>query len=285
MGFDFNSRSNHGSRPIYLYQFSLGLLIDDVLNYDEISWYYTNLPSDYTFQGIKYKAAPISDDGLSYTTQTQTNQFKIELPRSTEVAEMYDLLPPKCVVRVVVRQKELGDDEAPIYWVGFINGVSPSEVKTTFDCIDLVTMMGNTTGKTQWTRGCNHTLFDHNCRVDKTLFAQKLTVQSVDGHTILCPDAATKDKGYYTNGYMEWARWSERACDRMSIESHSGEKIVLGGAYNPIKAGDTVTLYPSCDLSKGSAGCARFNNISNYGGFSFMVGQSPYDGSAISTIG
>lgn len=286
MGYDYYDRSNHESRPILLYQFSLGIRKDnDEVDYNEVNFYYTSLPYDYEFGGVVYKSAAMSEDGASLTTVTQSNQFKITLPTASEVAQLYIKLPPKCLVRVVVRQKQLEDDEAPIYWTGFISGVSHGDVQTDIDNADMITMLGDTIDKATWSRGCNHTLYDHNCRVDKSKYATAGVVTAVDGHVLTIPEAASKADGWFTGGFLEWPRWSETAVDRMSISSHKRDKITITGGNHPFVAGSKMTLYPSCDFSKGSAGCSRFKNISNYGGFTFMVGQSPFDGNAITTVG
>lgn len=286
MGFDFYDRSNHDSRPIFLYQFTLGIRKDNGnIDYNEVSYYYASTPFDYTFSGITYKAAAISEDGATFTTQTQTNQFKITLPTSSEIAQMYLTLPPKCLIQVVVRQKQMEDDDAPIYWTGFITGVSHGDVSTDIDNYDLISMLSDSVDRAYYSRSCNHTLFDHNCRVDKSKFSLSGTVTAVSGHVLTVPEVTIKGDGWFTGGFLEWPRWSETAVDRMSISSHKKDKITVSGAAHPFVVGSKLTLYPSCDFSKGSGGCARFNNISNYGGFTFMVGQSPFDGSAIATIG
>lgn len=285
MGFDFYDRSNHESRPIFLYEFSLGIRRDGgEVDFSEISYNYASLPFDYEFGGITYKAAALTEDGASFQTVTQTNQFKITLPTSSEIAQIYKTLPPKCLIQVVVRQKQLEDDEAPIYWTGFITGVSHADVQTSVDCYDLISMLSDTSDRSYWSRGCNHTLYDHNCRVDKSKYAVIGNISSISGHVLTIPEAETKADGWFSNGFLEWGRWSETAVDRLSITNHKKDKITLSGIV-PFSTGDKVTLYPSCDFSKGDGGCSRFNNIDNYGGFTFMVGQSPFDGSAIATVG
>ncbi|EGG78659.1 hypothetical protein SXCC_00640 [Gluconacetobacter sp. SXCC-1] len=282
MSFDFLERSNHKSQIVSLYEFSVGVQQSDgSLLFGQQAWRYTSQDSDVTLDNVVYSSAPVDDNGASITSESQTDQFSITLPSSTELAQIFRADPPSAMMRVTVRRRNVGDPDAPIYWVGVVSSADHSDdLTTTLACTDLTATLSRNANRCYWSRSCTRALYDNLCKVDKTQYKVDVAIDAIDGTTITSAAIGTYEAGYFAGGFIEWERWPG-VYDRRGIEEHNGTSLSLIGSTDQLQVGMTIQAYPGCDRTTGTTGCGRFNNMSNYGGYPFMPGKSPFDGNPV----
>lgn len=285
MGFDEKERSNHGSQVVSLYEFSVGSVQSDgTLLYGKVAWRYASCDSDIEYpenSGKIYVSTPADDSGAAITDDSVNDGFVITLPASSEIAQLFAGDPPSSLIRVTVRRKDLSDPEAPIYWTGFITSAKRTDdVTTAITCADLTADISSSSSRNYWSRTCTHALYDLQCAVNAAQYAQKITVTSVQGNTVVFAEGNNFENGYFAGGYVEWERMPG-VLDRRGISQHNRKTLILLGTVQAVKVGDTLTAYPGCDRTKGSKGCAKFANLSNFGGFDKMPGRSPFDGNPV----
>lgn len=282
MSFDIKERSNHEGEPSTFYEFSLAeTLPSGEKVYGNKGWWYTSQETDQVYNGRTYEAVPIFDDGVSLTSEIQNDQFIVSMPSRLALAQLYRATPPSEPVYLTVRRKHYNEPEAPVYWVGTIYAVGqPDDVSAKFICRMLTASFDRNGLRLTWVRNCPHALYDDSCRVAKAAYVESVTLTEVTGSTITSPGFGAKPAGYFSGGFIEWELFPG-VFERRAIETHAGENAAILGTTNGLLIGQTIKAYPGCDRSTGSAGCGRFNNLSNYGGFESMPGKSPFDGNPI----
>lgn len=282
MSLSYYTRSNHRLNEYSLYEFSLGV-VDDIGNTDYTikSWRYTSEEVNVVYDGNVYYPISISDTGAHLTDSAQNSQFSITLPISSELGSIYNEDAPSPIMRVTVRTRQRGDNEAPISWIGVVSTTkNNNDASITLNCSDWSAMILGHENRCCWTRQCRHALFDNMCNVNKTRFATPIVISEVGANYIVSDDLTKNGEGYYSGGFIEWQRWP-KVYDRRGIDSQIRNKAITIGSTKSIKVGDIVVAYPGCDRSTGDNGCLKFDNLSNFGGFPFMMGKSPFEGENI----
>lgn len=285
MGFDEKERSNHGSLVISLYEFSVGIVQSDgSLLYGQVAWRYASCDADIEYpnnSGKIFKATPCDDSGAQISDDTSNDGFTITVPADTEIAQLFVGDAPSSMIRVTVRRKDVSEPEAPIYWTGFVTSAKRTDdVTTSIVCADLTSNLSSVSSRNYWSRTCTHALYDNMCQVSAAQYAQKITVTEVAGNTITFAEGNNFENGYFSGGFVEWERMPG-VIDRRGVTQHSRKNLILIGTAQAVKVGDTLTVYPGCDRTKGAKGCARYANVSNFGGFDKMPGRSPFDGNPV----
>lgn len=282
MALSYYTRSNNQLNEYILYEFSLGVVTPrGNIDYSVKSWRYTSEEVNVVYDGNVYYTLSIGNSGASITNEQQSNQFTITLPLSSEIGQIYNEDPPSSIMRVTVRRRQYGDKEAPIAWMGVVSTCSrTSDAEIKLSCSDFGTMISGKENRCNWSRQCTHALYDNLCRVNKESFKKKITIETVNHNTITSLDLLLVDNGYFSGGFIEWERWPN-VYDRRGIDSHEANSIVMIGSTNSLNVGDIIYAYPGCDRSTGDGGCNKFDNISNFGGFPFIPGKSPFEGENI----
>lgn len=269
MSFDQIERSNYDSIPTKLYEFTLA----------SRTWRYASGEQNVAHNGAVYLGIPISDSGMSQSGEIDGDDFTVTLPASAEFTQLFRGTPPSQFIRVLVRQANRGEEDAPIIWAGLVkNGRRTNVAEFQVTCRLLTASLNRLGVRLAWARGCHHALYDRRCRVDKQLFAVVAQISGVDGSGFSAP-VSSLGRDYLTGGFIEF-NGVGGVLDRRAIESHEGTRIVLLGSADGLTNGMSVTLYPGCDRT--SSTCElKFNNLSNYGGFDRMPKKSPFDGDPV----
>jgi uncharacterized phage protein (TIGR02218 family) len=243
-------------------------------------WRYTDSDRVQTYLFQDFEPAPISDDGVRQSEQSGADALTVTAPFDLPVAQLYRGAPPAEEVGLIVRDMHYGDAEAPIRFLGAIEGVRwPSPERAMLTCRSLAASLKRAGLRLAWERGCTHSLYDRNCTVDRNSFATPGAVTTKTGTTI---EAAAWDAladGYFSGGYVEWDV-GLGGTDRRGIEGHVGGVLTLLGGTDGIDVGMTVTAYAGCARTI-SVCTSKFSNSDNYGGIPHMPGKSPFDGTPV----
>lgn len=282
MSYDSFEISNYDSAPTNLYEFSIGYSF----------WRYAAGEEDVTIAGfefvdgvltpaqVTYKAVPISDSGLVQSGDTQNDDFTVTLPANVTFASLYLATPPSQTVYLTCRRKQREDNEAPVVWVGEVRSTKRSSVIELQVICKVLTATLNRNGlRLAWGRGCPHALYDRNCTVDPDDFGIAINVQGLTGASITSSGLASLPAGYLSGGYFEFDQLPG-VKERRMIESHSGSVLNVLGTTDGLEVSDWITVFPGCDRVSSTCN-SKFNNLSNYGGFSHMPGKSPFDGDPV----
>lgn len=281
MSFDGAEISTQDSSDIRLYEFILGGAI----------WRYCTGEREVKVGNIIYPPAPISDAGLKQKGTAVTDDFIVTMPTIYPIPQLFRGTVPSQTIRLVVRQTQIETpDDAPVMWLGYVSSVKiKDEVISDVLCNSQTAFLRRKGLRTRYTRECPHALYDSECSVDKTLWAEPVTVGALTGVSfnydyVNAPLSAARN-GRFINGFIEWEPTFKGNpvgyTERRGILAHdeATRAILLLGQTDGLSPGLVVTLYPGCQRNPGN--CQLFHNIPNYGGYAFMPGVSPFDGNPV----
>ena len=119
---------------------------------------------------------------------------------------------------------------------------------------------------------CQNTIYDSKCKLDKETFG--LHCYITGGHTagikglkIESPQLATKESGYFTNGYLIMGNI------KRAVKLHKDNYVLIKYPISLNDRSPEFTIYPGCDCL--FQVCHRkFNNTDNFSGIPYI---QPYD--------
>lgn len=95
------------------------------------------------------------------------------------------------------------------------------------------------------------------------------------GLTLTISEAALKPDGYFTGGMLKLPDNTSRF-----IVAHAGDQITISRPVAQAIGNLTASIYPGCDHLKETCN-NKFQNLDNFGGFPFIPGRNPFNGSSI----
>lgn len=268
--FDDFELSNFGGAPVALYQFNIG----------SHWWAYANSPVQVVLGNEVYAPLAIKDEGITVGDTTQNEEFTIKLPVDNEVFKLFLTTPPSLPCYVVHRRKHVGSQSSPVLWVGTVKSARQSgEAEGTLVCTPITASFERAGLRLAWSRQCPHALYDRNCKVSKSAYAHWIPIEELQSTYIRSATLATVPNGYFAGGFIEW-ELLPGVTERRGIEGHSNDVIRLLGYTYGLQGVSHVTAYPGCGRDLNT--CRdKFNNLPNYGGFPYLPGQSPFDGTRV----
>jgi uncharacterized phage protein (TIGR02218 family) len=183
---------------------------------------------------------------------------------------------------LTVRRRHAGEADAPIAFKGTVGNVKRKDLAESDIVARPLTASFKRAGlRLTWSRGCPHALYDNGCKVKRDLFKVPAVVTVKTGTTITVNTVGALAQGWFDGGYLDWVANADGSLDRRGIErSLSATQFLLLGTSDRIEVGTAVNLYPGCDLTAEMCD-SKFDNLANHGGFGFMTGKSPFDGSPV----
>ena len=270
MSLSVRDQSIESGQPIHLYEFAL----------DSIVWRYAAASEDVERDGHKWRAVSISHDGINQTGDASADALTISASSTIGPVTAHMGTPPAQAIQVRIRETHHGETDSAVVYVGEIAQVdfgAPGEARIV--CETLSASMRRDGLRLPWQRTCPYALYDPlTCRIDKASWAVQMVVLSVEGRQITVSTVDGKADSWFDGGFLEWND-PVRGKEFKTIESQVGTTMVIFGMPDGLHAGLEVTAYPGC--TRDVAGCNKFGNRVNYGGFDAMPGRSPFDGNPI----
>lgn len=263
--------STQNANGVDLYYFSCG----------PNKWYWCAGEIEQTWRGKVYEPLAISNNGIRQDSDASNNETVITLPSETELAQMIFADPPSIPVRMIMRRRHFGSDDAPINMIAeltnFGRAANPLLATLTFKM--LTASYKQSGARMAWAEQCQHALYDKNCRVKPQDYSETIEITGIKGNRIRSPDLKHIRDGKLSNGYIEWVNdWG--ITQRRSIETNGNDRMTLFGKLTGLSIGMVVTAYPGC--ARTTKVCENtFNNLANYGGAPFLSGKSPFQGDPI----
>lgn len=289
MTFDVLEESSYLSAPVVLYRFARG----------SQAWRYTSADQDITMvedalTSFVYTAIPISDAGMSVSSEPSQDQLVVTLPWDLPLVTLFARTPPSEPVRLEVSHTHFGDTSttpvrAPdpsrrLMWSGTISAVKRTNPGTAeLTCVTAVQSFDRNGLRLGWSRNCPYVLYDpKTCKADKTLHSVTGVVLAVDNVNLNVAEFAGFPNDTLTGGSLEWVAYdgAPPVYERRVIGGHFGPGIRLIGTTEGITVGMTVTAYRGCDRTVTTCNNV-FANIDNNGSDPFLPGVSPFDGNPV----
>jgi uncharacterized phage protein (TIGR02218 family) len=272
MAFSLFEIGNSSGRPIFLYEMVWGTT----------AWRYTSADRVITHGGFNWEPVAISDDGV--VQGANAVEFTVNIPANLPIVSLFRSTPPAepITLRCLRYHKDDPDAQAITYWKGTVGNVKRSGIAKAV-IFGLPTTLRRTGLRLCWERGCPHMLYDQDCKADMNAFKVATAITALTGTTITVATLGAWAGPQFAGGFIRWepAGFTAGTYERRGIESFAGGTTFnLFGSTDRLLVGTAVNLHLGCDLTPQTCD-GTFDNLPNYGGFSFMPGKSPFDGTPV----
>jgi uncharacterized phage protein (TIGR02218 family) len=273
MTYDAQELSTQDGAPVEIYTFQRGTQV----------WRFTSADRDVVVSGDTYTKAVIRRGNVETSGELARSNLNLQTPRDFAIAELWRISPPTSRVTCLLRQYHLGDGELVTLWsgrvlnVGFEGAAADVRMEPVFTSVRRIGL------RRLYQAGCPHALYSQGpglCNVDPADHDVAGTVDAIDGFVVSVSEADALPDGHFAGGFLEWAP-SAGVLERRFIESHVGAELTLSTNPLPLANGNAVTLLPGCDHTDGPAGCDKFDNHLNHGGFKWFPIKNPFGGDPI----
>lgn len=168
-------------------------------------------------------------------------------------------------------------DEEPL-GVAIMGKATMRDDRYTAELMMLVDALNQSVGKT-YSPGCQKTFGGQGyagCMVDLAPITVTGTITAVTSNAVFRDSARAEAADYFGAGTIAFTTGENAGLKPQKIKTHAADgTITLHEPFHyQVAIGDEYTLIPGC--RKRQADCIAWNNIINFGGFSFVPTQSTY---------
>jgi len=225
---------------------------------------------------------------LDVSEVTQTNELakdsvKLAIPRDNAFAMLFLGGVPEQITSVTIFRGHSGDvdEEYQVFWKGRVSGTSATGDTVTIECENIFTSMRRPGLRARYQKNCRHALYRRGCNINDYDYAVAGVVTAASGFLVTIDDlvdsTANIADGHFTGGMIETGDGFLRY-----ITLHSGTTLTLVRPFQALEdevnsspGYANVILYPGCDHTRTTCK-AKFNNLSNFGGFPWIPGKNPF---------
>jgi uncharacterized phage protein (TIGR02218 family) len=242
------------------------------------TWRYTNALMPATYNQQSYTAVPITRSAIIATADIEKAQITVTVPLTLPLLDVFrPFAPLQRVWLTIVRTQRNAANGATI-WSGALANVESGQHTATLTIQNRFAAQANNGLRQKWQKPCPRVLYSTGCGVSRAAYRVNGTLTAANGRTIRAAAFALRPDGTFTGGYIEWV--SSGITFVAFITGHSGEALSLLTSPS-LAVGTVVSAYPGCDHSTGANGCARFNNLPNYGGQPYIPLKNPFGNNKI----
>lgn len=259
--FDQLESGVEGSRPIELYEFTLG----------STSFRYTSAEDTITIGADDYEPLAIARSKIEQGSDQNNRNLMVTIPTSTILAQKYVLIPPgeKASLNVFRFQR----DETPAFdtqvllFKGRIQSSRfPNDGHSTeFAVRSTESAMNRNLPRFSFTGQCQHVLYDDACGAIATDFDHLGAASSISGDTITVVGAGAS--GFdFVGGYCR----PTGVNDFRMILAQSGDVLTLLLPFQVDPTGQNIQAFAGCDHNILGDCALVFDRVADFGGFAFV---------------
>lgn len=259
--FDTLESSGEASRPIELYEFSMGSTF----------FRYTSAEDELTIGIDVYAPLAIARGRIEQGSDQNNRNLSVTMPASTALAQEYVTVPPGEKVGLNIFRYQR--DEAPAFdtqvlqfkgrvqTVRFPNDGHSAE----FAIRSIESAVNGNLPRFGFAGTCQHILYDDACGATATDFDHLGTASSISGNTITVSGASASGLDF-VGGYLRPTGTN----DFRMILAQSGDVLTMLLPFQEDPTGENMQLFAGCDhVIEGD--CALvFDRVAEFGGFAFV---------------
>lgn len=235
-------------------------------------WYYTSGDIAVTFDGNVYTPATMERDAIEYNSDMNVTTVKVRAAFITDPIIDFIVQNPVEVLWIQIMKLHRDQDplEANVLFTGQMKSVTIKGAQGEAEVVGFEWYFKQQIPRYRFQPGCNNTLYDDYCTINKASFTHAVTVSGVsaDGLTLTSGDFDALADDYLVFGYIAFN-------DNLRlITSHTGNTIEIRYRIIGLTAGASATVYAGCDL-KAETCRDKFNNINNFFGHPYIPVENP----------
>jgi uncharacterized phage protein (TIGR02218 family) len=267
MTFDTSERSQSGSQPIELYEFT----------YQGNHLRYTSADRDITISGVTYTHEPINRSNVQEGGDIAKQDCQLNCRSDFDVSELFNPYPPDDVIGLVIKRVQLSalsPDQEAVLWIGRVLSASWPQGQSQLTCQSTYTALKTAGLRRIYSRNCPHVLYGAMCKANILAFQQAMTLDNQVGNVLNAANLSSHPDGWWAGGKVSWEA-APGLVLRRGIKNHVGTHIEVTYPFPNIPAGAAITVAPGCDHTFPTCD-SKFANTDNYGGFPFMTQKNPF---------
>ena len=262
--FDALESSEQDSRPVELYQISIGT----------DTFRYTSGSNTITIGADDYIPLAIARSKIEQGSDQQNRTLTMTMPSSNEFAQRYINVPPGQTATVNIYRYQR--DEAPAFATQILQ--FKGQVQTCrfpndgfsaeFALRSIETALNKNIPRFSFMGMCNHVLYDSNCGANPASFNLAGAVTAISGNTITVAGVGASPLDF-TGGYVQSGN------DFRMILSTSGDVLTM---LLPFEIDPTsVTVFAGCDHLVAGDCALVFDRVADFGGFPFVPNRNIFE--------
>lgn len=281
MTYDAITRSLAGGNPVQLYRFDYGALEVERIAYTshtkEITVDHGGSVGEVTYQPI-----PVQRNNIVSNGTLDKSAIKIEVPISTELAELFRVYPPSSVLSLVIYEGHLDDpdEEFVVIWAGRVLAAGRKGSKLEISGEPIATQLRRPGLRRHYQYGCMLILYGKDlgigtCEASKAAATVESTVSAISGTTITLADGWEYglDPLKFVRGLVEWTP-AGRSTEYRTILRVAGNQLSLSGIPVGLEVDDPISVVLGCNhraFSVDGGDCEGLHNaLPSYGGDPFI---------------
>lgn len=268
MTYNTYENSQESGTPIEIYEFVQGIQ----------RWNYISGADLIVYLGQTYIPLPLQRDRVKQSGDIFKNGMKLTFPRDDQFASQFLGFSPEIPTSVTIRRGHFGDPDSEfiVYWKGRVISATASGNSIDIGCESIFTSLKRPGLRAKFEYTCRRTLYQKGCNVNRELYKLEGAVIGLSGTlNISVAGASLQPNGFYTGGILVAPDGSSRF-----ITKHVGDVLTVSRPINSLAGGQAVSVYPGCDHLRETC-LNKFNNLPNFGGFPFIPGKNPFNGSSL----
>lgn len=273
MSYELIETSRDDGRPIELFEIS----------YSGNYWRYTSADREITYLANTYTPIPCSMGDLEPTADPAKSDTTFTFPFDAQIGEVFRVQPPSEVVSMTVFGQHFGDTQFIAIWKGRVVDAQWEGPYLRLTGESVFSSLRRPGLRLRYQYQCPHALYGQRCGVNRDAWKELHTLTSFSGVQLQVAGVVGKPDNYFAGGYVTWVNQASLNIEKRMIRASVGAsgQLTLSTAPIGLSAGQIVTLYPGCDHTLGTGGCARFDNEENFGGTPFIPSKNPFGGTPI----
>jgi len=275
MAFGTVEVSEFDGAPIELYHFQRGVA----------SWFYTSYDEPVTFAANTYIPVPLRRSAIEAIQDVSKNSVKLRTTRRLDFAQQYIANVPSDTVVLTITRMHAGDLDPAIVWRGRVVNVKHMDDEVEIVCQSIYSSLKRPGLRRLYQINCPHILYGPQCQVPKNTVQIITTLTGATGVTLTSPDFIIAINPLYNPTWLSGGSIEINTAgliDRRFIVNHdnAGGVLTINLPAPTMQVGSIVTAFPGCPHSL--AACdEKFNNSENYGGFPYIPGKNPMNGTPV----
>lgn len=269
--FDIKERSTEGSKPVEIYDFTLG---------SAAPVKFTSAEDTISFEGDDYVPESIQRNSVAIGKDERQRLLQIKIPLANSFAAQYIGIPPGERAQVVVRrlQRDAIPFTARLMFDGFLQSVRfPDDRWAILGIQSLEAALAQIIPRFTYQGLCNHFLYDNQCGVIATSFQlSSALVTAESGNTITVTGAAASGLSF-TGGFVKPIGIN----DFRMVTAQSGDVLTLLLPFKQSVLNQTIDAFAGCNRIIDEDCLVVFDNPEEHGGFAFIPKKNPIGGNIV----
>lgn len=231
---------------------------------------YTNFETDIVFSvdGQTYTAGAIASSGTQKTSDLDTGERRVSIPRHTNYLNTVKLLD-RFFDNATLLVYQVAREDHSAYRVNFKGRAG--EVGYNNHVVEIMfrndlNIFYKTIPRIKYEKSCPYRTYDGDCGLAKVDYGSTGTVDAGSTAGSIIDAARTEDDDYFTFGYIELTSGTYEGEKRAISNFASGVMTLMVNFTGAPSAGDTYIAYPHCWKTLDRCDTI-FGNKLNYGGF------------------